>query len=82
MDGALCQLRAVNAVLGISGYPPDHVTRVDILEFQVKRPVPEISLDTRFEQRTDVLEEDITRKVGLSGRIEPFLASSLRARVS
>src|SRR6516225_6111222 len=78
MDGALCQARAVDAVLGISGYSPDHVTWIDVLELQVKRPILEIPLDTLFEPQANVLKADVTRKVGFSDRVEPFLASPLR----
>jgi hypothetical protein len=50
---------------------------VDVLELQVKQSILEIPLDTLFEQETNVLEADITRKVSFSDRVEPFLAGAL-----
>src|SRR5580704_4798004 len=60
MNSILCQTYTIDAVLGISGHPSNHVTWIDILEFQVKRMLFGILLDVSFEQETDIFEQNIT----------------------
>ena len=59
MNSILCQTYAIDAVLGISGHPPNHLTWIEILEFQVmcpssKRP---ISLSRTLPDRSVSLSE-------------------------
>ena len=45
MNSVLCQMRAIDAVVGISGYSSNHVARIDIFEPHVKRPFLKIFLE-------------------------------------
>ena len=56
MNGVLCQMSAIDAVVGISGYAYNHVARIDIFEPHLKRPFLKIFLDMALEKHSNILE--------------------------
>src|SRR5271157_2040030 len=53
MNSVLCQMRTIDAVVGISGYSSNHVARIDIFEPHVKRPFLKIFLDMSLEYNSN-----------------------------
>jgi hypothetical protein len=69
MNSVLCQMPAIDAVVGISGYSFNHVARIDIFEPHVKRPFLKIFLDMALEKHSNIFESNITRGIGVFEKI-------------